>query len=191
MHTCQEYQEDLRCWATQVRWTPDLAHCPHPVRACQEQQEKDGQRRDPKRNMCTPWSTGGICCRMDEKSLAFTMWAALVPPGHKAQLNNMMVTVLEDLLELQIKPGGSSTRNKPHLSKTIHPLIHSFIQPSIRPSTQPPTHPSIHSFTYSSIHPPICLPPHPSIYSFNHSPTQLSIYLSICPSIHPSNHSLL
>ena len=33
MHTCQEYQEDLRCWATQVRWTPDLAHCPHPVKS--------------------------------------------------------------------------------------------------------------------------------------------------------------
>ena len=121
---------------------------------------------------------------MDERSLAFTMWAALILPGHKAQFNNMMVTVLEDLLELQIKPGGSSTRNKPHLSKTIHPLIHSFIQPSIRPSTQPPTHPSIHSFTYSSIHPPICLPPiHPFTPLITHPLNYLSIHLSIHPPI--------
>ena len=73
---------------------------------------------------------GIICCRMNERSLAFTMWAALVPPGRKAQLNNTMVTVLEGD-QLQIKPGGRSTRNKPHLSKTIHPLTLSFIQPSI------------------------------------------------------------
>lgn len=56
---------------------------------------------------------------MNERSLAFTVWAALVPPGRKAQLNNMMVTVLEGD-QLQIKPGCRSTRNKPHLSKSIH-----------------------------------------------------------------------
>ena len=118
---------------------------------------------------------------MNERSLAFTMWAALVPPGCKAQLNNMMVTVLEGD-QLQIKPGGRSTKNKPHLSKTIHPLILSFIQPSIHPpiysTTHPPTHPSTPLLIHPSIHPSV----HPSIHLFTPLVTHSLNYLSIHPS---------
>lgn len=91
---------------------------------------------------------------MNERSLAFTVWAALVPPGRKAQLNNMMVTVLEgDNCRSNLEAGQPET-NHICQSPSTDPFIHSTIHPPTHLLNPPRTHPSTPLLIHPSVHPP-------------------------------------